>query len=234
MPVMYERCAGLDVHKKTVVACVLTPEGQETRTFGAMTAELLVRADWLLAWGCTHVAVESTGDYWKPVFNILEGTCKVILVNAQHVKAVPGRKTDVKDAAWLADLLQHGLLRASFIPPVAQRELRDLTRYRSTFICERVTLINRVQKLLEDANIKLASVASDIMGVSGRAILAALLAGHTDPQALADLAKGRLRSKRDQLAQALDGRVKPHHRFVLTELLCQIDGLDETIARFDA
>jgi transposase len=234
MQVMYERCAGLDVHKKTVVACVLTSEGQETRTFGTMTVELLMLADWLLAWGCTHVAIESTGDYWKPVFNILEGTCEVVLVNAQHVKAVPGRKTDVKDAAWLAELLQHGLLRASFIPPVAQRELRDLTRYRSTFIQERVTLINRVQKLLEDANIKLAAVASDIMGVSGRAMLAALIAGHTDPQTLAELAKGRLRSKRDLLAKALDGRVKPHHRFVLTELLCQIDGLDETIARFDA
>jgi transposase len=234
MQVMYERCAGLDVHKKTVVACVLTPAGQETRTFSTMTADLLALADWLLAYGCTHVAIESTGDYWKPVFNILEGTCEVILVNAQHVKAVPGRKTDVKDAAWLAELLQHGLLRASFIPPVAQRELRDLTRYRSTFIRERVTLINRVQKLLEDANIKLAAVASDIMGVSGRAILAALIAGHTDPHTLAELAKGRLRSKREPLAKALDGRVKPHHRFVLTELLCQVDSLDDTIARFDA
>jgi transposase len=233
MQVMYERCAGLDVHKKTVVACVLTPEGQETRTFGTMTIDLLALSDWLLACGCTHIAIESTGDYWKPVFNILEGTCEVLLVNAQHVKTVPGRKTDVKDAAWLAALLQHGLLRASFIPPVAQRELRDLTRYRSTFIQERVTLINRVQKLLEDANIKLAAVASDIMGVSGRALLAALLAGHNNPQALAELAKGRLRSKRDQL-KALDGRVKPPHRFVLTELLCQIDGLDDTIARFDA
>ncbi len=234
MQLMYERCAGLDVHKKTVVACVLTPEGQETRTFGTMTAELLALADWLLASGCTHVAIESTGDYWKPVFNSLEGIGEVILVNAQHVKAVPGRKTDVKDAAWLAELLQHGLLRASFIPPVARRELRDLTRYRSTFIQERVTLINRVQKLLEDANIKLAAVASDIMGVSGRAILAALLTGHVDPQALAELAKGRLRSKRDQLASALEGRVKPHHRFVLTALLSQIDSLDETIVRFDA
>jgi transposase len=234
MQVMYERCAGLDVHKKTVVACVLSPAGQETRTFGTMTADLLALADWLLACGCTHVAIESTGDYWKPVFNILEGTCEVILVNAQHVKAVPGRKTDIKDAAWLAELLQHGLLRASFIPPVAQRELRDLTRYRSTFIRERVTLINRVQKLLEDANIKLAAVASDIMGVSGRAILAAPIAGHTDPHTLAELAKGRLRSKREPLAKALEGRVKPHHRFVLTELLCQIDSLDETIARFDA
>ena len=239
MHIMYERCAGLDVHKKTVVACMLTPDGQggwsqEIRTFGTMTVDLLALADWLLACGCTHVAIESTGDYWKPVFNILEGTCEVVLVNAQHVKAVPGRKTDVKDAAWLAELLQHGLLRASFIPPVAQRELRDLTRYRSTFIQERVTLINRVQKLLEDANIKLAAVASDIMGVSGRAMLEALVAGHTDPQALAELAKGRLRSKRDLLAHALDGRVKPHHRFVLTELLCHIESLDETIARFDA
>jgi transposase len=239
MQVMHERCAGLDVHKKTVVACVLIPDGQggwsqETRTVGTMTADLLALSDWLLACGCTHVAIESTGDYWKPVFNILEGTCEVVLVNAQHVKAVPGRKTDVKDAAWLAELLQHGLLRASFIPPVAQRELRDLTRYRSTFIQERVTLINRVQKLLEDANIKLAAVASDIMGVSGRMMLAALVAGHTDPQALADLAKGRLRSKREALAKALEGRVKPHHRFVLTELLCQIDSLDETLARFDA
>jgi transposase len=239
MHIMYERCAGLDVHKKTVVVCMLTPDGQggwsqEIRTFGTMTVDLLALADWLLACGCTHVAIESTGDYWKPVFNILEGTCEVVLVNAQHVKAVPGRKTDVKDAAWLAELLQHGLLRASFIPPVAQRELRDLTRYRSTFIQERVSLINRVQKLLEDANIKLAAVASDIMGVSGRAMLEALVAGPTDPQALAELAKGRLRSKRDLLAHALDGRVKPHHRFVLTELLCQIDSLDETIARFDA
>jgi transposase len=239
MHIMYERCAGLDVHKKTVVACVLTPDGQggwsqEIRTFGTMTVDLLALSDWLLACGCTHVAIESTGDYWKPVFNILEGICEVILVNAQHAKAVPGRKTDVKDAAWLAELLQHGLLRASFIPPVAQRELRDLTRYRSTFIQERVALINRVQKLLEDANIKLAAVASDIMGVSGRARLAALVAGHTEPHALAEWAKGRLRSTRDLLAQALDGRVKPHHRLVLTELLCQLDSLDDTMARFDA
>jgi transposase len=234
MPVMYERCAGVDVPKKTVVACVLTPERHEIRTFGTMTAALLALADWLLTCGCTHVAIESTGDYWKPVFNILAGTCEVVLVHAQHVKAVPGRQTAVKEAAWLAELLPHGLWRARVIPPVAQRELRDLTRYRSTFIRERVTLINRVPKLVEDANIKLASVASDIMGVSGRAMLAALLAGYTDPQALADLAKGRLRTKRALLAQALEGRVKPQHRFVLTELWCQIDGLDETIARVDA
>jgi transposase len=188
---MHERCAGLDVHKKTVVAWVLIPDGQggwsqEIRTFGTMTDDLLALSDWLLTCGCTHVAIESTGDDWTPVFNILEGTCEVLLVNAQHVKAVPGRKTDVNDAAWLAELLQNGLLRASFIPPVAQRELRDLTRYRSTCIQERVTLINRVQTLLEDANIQLAAVASDIMGVSGRAMLAALVAGHTDPHVLAD------------------------------------------------
>jgi transposase len=183
-----------------------------------MTIDVWALSDWLVAYGCTHVAMESTGDYWKPVFNMLEGRCEVLLVNAQHVNAVPGRKTDVKDAAWLAELLQHGLLRASFIPPVAQRELRDLTRYRSPCIRERVTLINRVQNLLEDANIKLAAVASAIMGDSGRAMVAARLAGLTDPQALADLAKGRLRAKRDLLAQALDGRGKPHHRLVLTEL----------------
>jgi transposase len=218
MQVMYERCAGLDVHKKTGVACVVTPTEQEIRTLSTMTIDVWALSDWLVAYGCTHVAMESTGDYWKPVFNRLEGTCEVLLVNAQHVNAVPGRKTDVKDAAWLAELLQHGLLRASFIPPVAQRELRDLTRYRSPCIRERVTLINRVQNLLEDANIKLAAVASAIMGVSGRAMLAARLAGLTDPQALADLAKGRLRAKRDLLAQALDGRGKPHHRLVLTEL----------------
>src|ERR671925_933871 len=239
MQVMHERCAGLDVHKKTVVACVLIPDGQggwcqETRTFGTMSADLLVLSDWLLACGCTHVAMESTGDYWKPVFNMLEGTFEVLLVNAQHVKAVPWRKTDVHDAAWLAELLQFGLLRASFIPPVAQRELRDLTRYRSTFIRERATLVNRGQQLLEDANIKLAAVATDSMGVSGRSILAALVAGPADPQALAELAKGRLRDKREQLIKALEGRVKPHHRFVLTELLGQIDSLDETIARFAA
>jgi transposase len=233
METIHERCAGLDVHKQTVVACARTPGKVETRTFGTGTSDLLELSDWLISQGVTHVAMESTGDYWKPVFNLLEGAFEVILVNAQRLKAVPGRKTDVKDAEWIAELLQHGLLRASFIPPVAQRELRDLTRYRGTFIRERVNLINRVQKLLEDANIKLASVASDVMGKSGRAMLDALIAGTTDPELLAALAKGRLRSKREQLLKALEGRVKPHHRFVLTELLCQIDGLDETIARFD-
>jgi transposase len=218
MPVVDERGAGLDVHKTTVGACVVTPTEQETRTFRTMPLAWLALADGLVAYGCTQVARERTGDEWTPVFTRLEGAFEVWLVNAPHVKAVPGRTTDVKDAAWLAELLPHGLLRASFIPPVAQRERRDLTHYRSTFMRERVTLINRVQKRLEDTHIKLAAVASEIMGVAGRAMLAALLAGHTAPQALADLAKGRLRAKRALLAQALDGRVKPQHRLVLTEL----------------
>jgi transposase len=204
--------------QKTVVACVLTPEEQEMRTIGTMTAELLMLSDWRLACGCTDVAIERTGYYWKPVFSILEGTCEVVLVNAQHVKSVPGRKMDGKDAAWLAELSQHGLLRASFISPVAQGELQVLTRSRRTCIQERVMLINRGQKLLEDANIKLASVASDIMTVSGRATLAMPLTGHTQPQALAELAKGRLRTNRERLAQALKGRGTPHYRLVLTEL----------------
>lgn len=233
MDIVYPRCAGLDVHKKTVVACAITPEGRQRRTFDTLTRDLLALSDWLQSYGCTQVAIESTGEYWKPVFNILEANFEVLLVNAQHVKAVPGRKTDVSDAEWLAELLRHGLLRASFIPPVAQREFRDLTRFRSTFTAERSRLVNRVQKVLEDANIKLASVASDVMGVSGRAMLAELIAGQTDTELLAELAKGQLRKKREQLVKALEGRVKPHHRFVLTELLGQIDGLDETLERFN-
>lgn len=238
MQVLYTHCAGLDVHKKTVVACLLTPAPQggwqrAVRSFSTMTRDLLALSDWLLEAGCTHVAMESTGEYWKPVFNILEAHFEVLLVNAQHIKAVPGRKTDVKDAQWIAELLQHGLLRASFIPPPAQRELRELTRHRSTFVRERATLVNRVQKVLESANIKLASVATDVLGVSGRAMLQALIADETDSAAMAELAKGRLRNKREQLVQALEGRVQAHHRFVLAELLGQIDNLEETIARFD-
>lgn len=199
-----------------------------------MTADLLQLSDWLMQHGVTHVAMESTGEYWKPVFNILEHNFEVILVNAQHVKAVPGRKTDVNDAEWIADLLKHGLLRASFIPPEEQRELRALTRERSNFVRERSTLVNRVQKVLEGANIKLASVASNVVGVTGRAILEALIHESATPTEMAELAKGKLRKKREQLVKALTGRVKPHHRFILTELLCQIDALDETIAHFDA
>ncbi len=238
MDVLYTHCAGLDVHKKSVVACLITPDPhggwhKELRSFGTMTADLLALSDWLQAQSVTHVAMESTGVYWKPIFNILEGNLEVLLVNAQHIKAVPGRKTDVKDAEWIADLLQHGLVRGSFIPPVAQRDLRDLTRTRSSLVRERVNLVNRVQKTLEGANIKLASVATNVMGVSGRAILAALIDGHSDPTAMAELSKGRLRQKRTELARALEGRVQPHHRFILTELLAQIDSLDETIEHFD-
>jgi len=238
MDVVYTQCAGLDVHKKTVVAAIIVPDGQgglhkETRTFGTMTVDLLALSDWLMGHGVTHAAMESTGEYWKPPFNILESNFEVMLVNAQHVKAVPGRKTDINDAEWLADLLRHGLLRASFIPPVGQRELRELTRHRSNFVRERATLVNRVQKVLESANIKLASVASDVMGVSGRAMLAALIEGHASPAEMADLAKGKLREKREQLVKALEGRVKPHHRFILTELLCQIDNVEEAVSHFD-
>jgi len=238
MEVVYPRCAGLDVHKKTVVACAITPDPKggwrkEIQTFTTMTADLLKLSDWLLTKECTQVAMESTGEYWKPVFNILEANFEVMLVNAQHIKAVPGRKTDVKDAQWIAELLQHGLLRPSFIPPLAQRDLRDLTRHRTNFIRERVNLVNRIQKALEGANIKLASVASDVMGTSGRAMLDAIVAGQTNPVLMAELARGRLRNKRDQLVQALEGRVRPHQRFILAELLCQLDSLDETITRFN-
>lgn len=238
MDVIHTQCAGLDVHKKVVVAATITPDGlgglhRETRTFGTMTVDLLGLSDWLMSQGVTHVAMESTGEYWKPIFNILEDNFEVMLVNAQHISKVPGRKTDVSDAEWIGDLLRHGLLSASFIPPVGQRELRELTRYRSTFVKERATLVNRVQKVLESANIKLASVASNVIGVSGRAMLEAIIAGTATPTQMAELSKGRMRHKRAELSQALEGRVKPHHRFVLTELLGQIDSLDETIARFD-
>jgi transposase len=238
MEVVHSHCAGLDVHKKTVTSALQVPDPkkgwyQETRTFDTMTADLLELSDWLLQHGVTHVAMESTGEYWKPVFNILEQNFEVILVNAQHIKAVPGRKTDVNDAEWIADLLKHGLLRASFIPPEGQRELRDLTRERSNFVRARSTFVNRVQKVLEGTNIKLASVASSVVGVAGRAILEALIHQNATPTEMAELAKGKLRKKREQLAKALTGRVKPHQRFILSELLCQIDALDETIAHFE-
>ena len=199
MDTFHLRCCGLDVHKKSVVACAITPEGRETRTFRTMTGDLLALADWLQERGGEQVAMESTGVYWKPVYNLLEDEFTLMVVNAAHIKAVPGRKTDVKDAEWIAELLQHGLLRASFIPDRAQRELRELTRYRRSLVQERSRVVNRVQKLLEGANIKLASVATDVLGVSGRAMLAALAAGEEDPQALAALAKGRLREKTGQL-----------------------------------
>jgi transposase len=229
----------LDVHKKTVVAATIVPGEQgelrkEVRTFATMTTDLLALSDWRMSFGITHVAMESTGEYWKPIHNILEENFEVLLVKAGHIKQVPGRKTDVMDAEWIADLLRHGLLRSSFIPPVGQRELRELTRHRTNFVRERASLVNRIQKTLESANIKLASVASNVMGVSGRAMLEAIVTGTTNATEMAGLAKGRLREKREQLDKALQGRVKPHHRFVLSELLCQVDSLDETIARFDA
>ncbi|HNP42361.1 MAG TPA: IS110 family transposase [Nitrospira sp.] len=238
MQVQYERCCGIDVHKQSVVACVIVPgdAGQvvkETRTFGTMTDELTALARWLQEQGVTHVAMESTGVYWKPIYNLLEGQFEILVVNAQHIKTLTGRKTDVADAEWIADLLRHGLLKGSFIPSTELRALRDLTRYRTTLTDERTREVNRVQKVLEDANIKLASVATDIMGVSGRAILTALLEGQTDPTTLAELAKGRLREKRPLLEQALAGRLKPHHRFMLIQHLSHIDYLDEAIAKLD-
>lgn len=234
LPIIYKRVAGLDVHKKTVVATRMqvTEESRvdwDTRTFGTTTPELLQLHDWLQGWGLTQVAMESTGDYWKPVYNVLEDAFEVLVVNARHVKHVPGRKTDVKDAEWLAELMMHGLLRASFIPPKPQRALREMTRYRTTLVQERVRVVNRVQKLLEGANIKLSSVASNVMGVSARAMLAEIAAGQTDAAWMADLARGRMRNKISELEKALTGIVQPHHRFLLAQQLGHIDFLDEQI-----
>src|SRR2546426_5527441 len=239
MDVIYPQCCGLDVHKKTVTACLITSTAgaepaKEIRTFRTMTADLLALADWLQEAGCTHVAMESTGVYWRPVYNLLEGQCELLVVNAQHIKAVPGRKTDVKDAAWIAELLRHGLWRGSFIPSNPQRQLRELTRYRSTLVQDRARALNRLQAVLEDANLKLASVVTDIYGVSARAMLAALLAGQRDVEALADLARGRLRAKRDQLKEALEGRVTAPHSFLLTEHWRALESLDEAMARVSA
>jgi transposase len=234
MRVMYERCCGLDVHKKLIVACLLVVSAQgeldkQIRSFSTMTKDLLALVDWLRAAECSHVVMESTGSFWKPVYNLMEGLFELVVVNAQHIKAVPGRKTDVRDAQWLAELLQHGLLQPSFIPSAPQRELRELTRYRTSLVEERARIVNRLQKTLEDTNLKLSSVITDLTGVSARAILAHLLAGESDPAVLAELAKGRLRNKRAELEQALVGQLKAHHRFMLTEQLGHIDYLDEAI-----
>jgi transposase len=239
MDVRYERCCGLDVHKKTVVACLVSsePDGsvrKEVRTFGTMTADLLALADWLRAAGVRAVALESTGVYWKPIWNLLEDEFELRLANARHVKAVPGRKTDVRDSEWLADLLRHGLLPTSVIPARPQRELRELTRYRTALLRERAAEVNRLQKALEGANLKLAAVASDVLGVSGRAILDALVAGQTDPAALAGLAKGRLRAKQAELARALAGSFGPHQRFLVGQQLAHLDALDERLTQLDA
>lgn len=231
---VYPRCAGLDVHKRGVTACVITPEGEEVRSFGTMTKDLRALSDWLAEHGVTHVGMESSGSYWKPVWNLLEGRFEVLLANAQHIKAVPGRKTDVRDCEWIADLLRHGLLPRSFVPDRPQRELRELTRYRVTLVQTRSAEVNRLQKVLEGANIKLASVASDIMGVSAQAMLRELLAGNTNVVALAALAKGKLREKRPALEQALAGSFQGHQRFMVAHLLAHIDSLDHLMAEVDA
>jgi transposase len=239
MDLLYTSCAGLDIHKETVVACVrrLDAKGkvrQQTRTFGTMTSQLLELADWLAEQAVTHVAMESTGVYWKPIWNLLEGQFEILLVNAQHIKQVPGRKTDVKDAEWIAQLLQHGLLRASFVPSTPQRQLRELTRQRRQLIQARAAVANRIQKVLEDANIKLGSVATDVLGVSGRDMLEAIIGGQEDAEALAKLARGRLRAKIPQLRLALAGRVTDHHRFLLRLLLDDLTQQEGLIARLSA
>ena len=239
MEQVIERCAGLDVHKQTVAVCIRVPgpagdREQHVRTFGTMTADLLALRDWLTAHGVTHVALESTGVYWKPVYYVLEDAFRCLLVNAAHMHNVPGRKTDVQDCAWIAQLLEHGLLRGSFVPPVPIRELRDLTRYRKVLIQERTREAQRLHKVLEDAGIKLASVVTDILGVSGRAMLEALVQSTTDAEVLAELARGRLRTKLPVLQQALTGQFRRHHAFLLSELLAHLDYLEEAVDRLSA
>lgn len=238
MQTLVERGCGLDVHQATVVACLLMvlPSGKvrkQMRTFGTTTRELLSLRQWLLSEGCTHVAMESTGVYWKPVYAILEGALEIVIANAQHVKKVPGRKSDVKDAEWLADLLCHGLLRSSFVPPKPIRELRDLTRYRRKLVESQSAERNRLLKLLETANIKLASVACDVFGVSGQLMLKALAEGKASPQEMAELAKRRLRSKIPQLELALEGKVEAHHRFLLKLQLERLQAVEEDLATLE-
>ena len=237
MQIVLTYCAGIDVHKKTVVVCcrIVQPDGssvRSTRTFSTMTSGLLALVDWLLSLGITHVAMESTGEFWKPVYNLLEGSFTVWVVNAQHIKQVPGRKTDVKDAEWIAELQSHGLLRPSFVPDAPQRALRDLTRQRTHLVQERARVVNQLHKVLEWANLKLTSVLSDITGVSARAMLEALLGGQSDVTLLADLAQGRLRAKRAELEQALRGALQPHHAFMIAQHLAHVDFLEEQIAAF--
>lgn len=233
MEVVFPRCCGLDIHKKSVVACVITPGGKETRTFSTMTKDLLELKKWLISLEVTHVAMESTGVYWKPIYNLLEDRFTLMVVNAQHIKAVPGRKTDVKDAEWIADLLRHGLLRGSFIPDRSMRELREMVRYRRSLIRDQSRIINRIQKTLEGANIKLSSVATDIVGVSGRLILQAMIDGVENPKELAALAKGKLRNKSESLEEALLGLMGPHQRRMLESQLGHLDYLDKEINKLD-
>jgi transposase len=238
MEVLYPRCAGLDVHKKTVVACVRVTEGgppqSEIRTFGTTTGDLLNLSTWLSEKRCTHVVMEATGIYWRPVWHILsDGEFELTLANAAHVKNVPGRKTDVKDCAWLADLMAHGLIRGSFVPDVQTQEMRALLRTRKQLVRERASHVQRLQKTLESANIKLDSVISDIMGRSGRAMIEAMIAGETDAEKLAALADRRIKASRAELEQALRGRIVKHHRFMLRLHLRQIDAIDAAIASLD-
>jgi transposase len=237
MEVLHSHCAGLDVHKDTVVACVRIHEGaaaqHSVETFGTTTKDLLALHDWLSEHGCTHVAMETTGVYWKPVWHVLEGSFELVLANAMHIKNVPGRKTDVNDATWIADLLAHGLIRSSFVPPTAIQDLRGLMRTRKQLVRERAQHNQRIQKTLEDANIKIASVLSDILGTSGRAILRALIAGETEPEALLAVTTGRLRTDRARLIEALRGRVRAQHRFLFQLHLEQIEALEKAIAAVD-
>ena len=242
MEVIYQRCAGLDVGKDEVVACTRVPAGasgggrrQEVRTYKTFTASLEALADWLQDSGITQVVMEATGQYWKPIWYVLEERgLELLLVNARHVKILPGRKTDVGDAAWLCELLEHGLLRGSFVPPPAIRELRDLTRYRKRLIQTHTAEAQRIHKTLEDASIRLGSVASDVLGASGRAMLGALLAGERDPATLAELARGRLRNKLPELREALRGRFDAHHALLLRLALEHVEQLERSIAALDA
>ena len=238
MEIVYERCAGLDVHKKNVKACFTGPgrtgrRTKETRTYLTMTEDLLQLRDWLKEQGCTHIALEATGVYWRPIYNLLEGDFEVLVVNAHHIKVVPGRKTDVKDAEWIADLLSHGLLSASFIPAPPQRELRELTRYRTSLVEERAREVNRLQKTLEDTNLKLGDVVSDVLGKASRLILRAIVEGETDARQLASLAVGRVRADQQTLERALTGKVTAHHRFMLSQHLTLIENLDAAIRRVE-
>lgn len=237
MEVIFARCAGLDVHKQTVVACVRIAEGgtlrQEVKSFPTTTAGLLALADWLESFGVCQVGMEATGVYWKPVWHILEGHFELVLANAAHVKNVPGRKTDVNDAMWLADLLAHGLIRPSFVPPVPVQELRNLTRTRKQFVRERSAHVQRVEKVLEDANLKLGVVLSDIMGKSGRAVLDAIVAGESDPERLLACVSRRVKAPRAEVLEALRGHLRPHHRFMLKLHLDHIDSLERAIATIE-
>lgn len=238
MEAIFRCCAGFDVHSETVAVCVRRIDDQgeihaEVRTFRTMTRDLLALCDWLIVGGVTHIAMESTGVYWKPIYNILEGQFQILLVNARHIKNVPGRKTDVKDSEWIAQLLQYGLLRGSFIPPQPQRELRDLTRTRTQLTREMASVANRIHKVLEDANIKLGLVATDVLGVSGRKMIKALIEGQTDIVKMADMARGRLRGKIGLLEEALVGRVTGHHQFLLKALMDHLVYLESQIERFN-